>query len=146
MKDTWRLLTVLSRLLLILLQSCNPPTFEINNCHRIQSFLSPLIYFFPCHLWFISCCLSTRALPQSSSRGQVWAAVGCSQHSIAVLSLLCPSPLFHSLESFCWITYFAWPKLLSEAGWQMLLYFTVAHYYRWKITNFTSSYACFSFI
>lgn len=45
MKDTWRLLTVLSRLLLILLQSCNPPTFEINNCHRIQSFLSPLIYF-----------------------------------------------------------------------------------------------------
>lgn len=97
-------------------------------------------------LWIFVCPSSPLTLPLQPSRGQIWSDVGWSQHSFAVLSLLSPSPPFQFLEPFCWITYFAWPKLLSEAGSQTLAYFTLADYYWWKNTNSSTSHVCFSFI
>lgn len=55
--------------------------------------------------------------------------------SIPLRSCHCLSPLFLSLESFCWITYFAWPKLLSEAA--------AIFHCCWQSTNLPSTYACF---
>lgn len=143
-------LTVLNQLFVVLDGAWFKKIFTVPPCklkpkrekYKLYSFTTVVDFSLSQHLRFLLFILSPLTLlPQSSSRGQVWADVGCCQHSIEVLSLLslCLSPLFHSLESFCWITYFAWPKLLSEAGWQMLVYFTVAQYFWWKNTNFSSS-------
>lgn len=98
-QSVWHLsssLTVLNQLVVVLDGAwfkknvlSHPANLNPKVKHKLCSFTTVVGFCLSQHLRFLFFILSPLTLlPQSSSRGQVWADVGCSQHSIAVLSLL----------------------------------------------------------